>query len=131
MERQDDAATTSPAGDRGHELRSRFDIDEFSAAGLRFREDPLTFLFRAFEVTAFPRRTAGDEHRPPSPLNGGERVRSIDRVEAHLDHVGKRRGIPRAAKLLHGSTRDRGAQKGLSHAPETKKASSAGAEEAS
>jgi hypothetical protein len=78
------------------------------------------------KVPTFPRRAARHEHRPPAAFDGAKGIRAIDGVETHLDHVGKRRGITRAAKVVHGPTRYGGAQKWLSHAPETTKASSAG-----
>ena len=94
------------------EFGARLDVDELRSGSLRVGQEPLAApLPTRWKCAAFPRRTAGHEHGPAPPLDRADRVGTVDSVEPHLDHVGKRRRVARAAELLHGSSGDGGAQK--------------------
>ena len=66
------------------------DVDVFRPGVERLAQDPLTLFLRALEMSAFPRRPARHQHRPPPALQRAGDVGPIDRVEPQLDQVGAR-----------------------------------------
>ncbi len=95
----------------GDELGARFDVDELSAGVLGVREDA------ARRSSSDPWKpppshcgAARHENRAPAPLERADGIGAVDQVETHFDEIGERRGIARAAQLLHRSSRDGGAQ---------------------
>jgi hypothetical protein len=95
-------------------------------ATVRFRQDALAFLFRAAEAPTLPLCPARHDDRTAPALNRAERIRTIHEIETQFDQVGERRGVTRAAQLLHRPSGHGCAQLRITHGPETKKASSAG-----
>src|SRR5262245_32057376 len=125
MKREHDAAAAAAASNGRDELGSCLDVDELGASVLCLRQQALPFFLGTPEAATLPLRPAGDEDGAPASFNRSERIRAVDEVETNFDEVGKRRGITRAAQLLHRPSGYRCTQLRITHVLKTKKASSA------
>ena len=125
--RRNRASTARCAGRRCRRCRSSkprapLEVDvlgaerERLARGCRWRSssDPC-------EVPAFPRRPAGDDHRPPAAGERAGDVRIADRVEPQLDQVGVGDRVAPAAQFGRRRRGDGHAEQRCRHAPTKKK----------
>jgi hypothetical protein len=73
----------------------------------RLFENPSPVLFGPLEEPVLPGRPAGDDDGTAPAVERAGHVRTVHRVEAHLDDVGAGRGVAIATDFAHRAAGDR------------------------
>jgi hypothetical protein len=97
MRRHDDAAAATPGNQITGEVRRLF-------------ENPSPLLLGPLEEPVLPGRPAGDDYGTAPAVERAGHVRTVHRVEAHLDDVGAGRGVAIATDFAHRAAGDRHTQ---------------------
>ena len=98
VHRQHDPTPADPR-DQIVEMRVPFDVHVLGAEGQRLAKQPPALFLRSPELTAFPRRTAGDDDRPAAARERAGDARILDRIETQLDQIGVSHQVPLAAEV--------------------------------
>ena len=110
MGRHDDAAAPTRGDQIAGEVGLRLDVDELGAQRERLFENPSPVLLGPLEEPVLPGRPAGDDDGTAPALERTGHVRTVHRVEAHLDDVGAGRGVAIATDFAHRAAGDRHTQ---------------------